>query len=49
MDNKNSELRSQDGYDLGTFHFLKVGWWVLHVIGIAAVFYLGFLYGGTVF
>jgi len=42
---KSSELRSNDGYDIGTWHFLKAGWWVLHVISIAVVFYIGYMLG----
>lgn len=42
-------LRSEDGYDIGTFHFLKTGWWVWHIIAIAGVFYLGYLFGGSIF
>ena len=38
------ELDHSDGYDLGTFHFLKAGWWITHLIGICAVFYAGFYY-----
>jgi hypothetical protein len=36
-----SEIRSADGYDIGTWHFLKAGWWVLHIVGIAGTFYVG--------
>lgn len=35
--------------DPGTFSFLQAGWWVLHVIAIAGIFYLGYLYGHRVF
>jgi len=49
MDNDNHDLRTQDGYELGTFHFLKTGWWVLHLIAIAIVFYLGYAYGARIF
>lgn len=38
-------LQTQDGYDLGTFHFLKAGWWVGHIIFIAVVFYIGWMMG----
>lgn len=34
-------------YDLGTWGFLKAGWWVLHVIAIALFIYIGY-YWGTV-
>jgi len=47
--NNNNDIRTDEGYDLGTFNFLKAGWWILHVVAIAGVFYLGFLYGGSVF
>jgi nitrogenase molybdenum-iron protein alpha/beta subunit len=43
------EIRTEEGYDLGTFNFLKAGWWILHIIAIVGVFYLGYLYGGSVF
>ncbi len=42
---ESSELKSQDGYDIGTWHFLKTGWWVLHVVAIGAVFYVGYAVG----
>jgi|GEM_PF-322073 len=44
-----NELKTQDGYDIGTFHFLKTGWWIFHVIVIALVFYLGYLFGDSIF
>ena len=28
------------------FHFLHVGWWVLHLIAIPLVFIVGFVLGG---
>ncbi len=50
MDEENrSDIKSAENYDLGTFEFLKAGWWILHVIAIAAVFYLGWLWGGRIF
>ncbi len=45
----NNEIKTAQGYDLGTFHFLKAGWWVLHILAIGLVFYLGYLYGASVF
>lgn len=44
-----SEIKTKDSYDIGTFHFLKAGWWVLHIITISGMFYLGYLYGASVF
>ncbi|HEX3010718.1 MAG TPA: hypothetical protein VHQ70_01610 [Syntrophomonadaceae bacterium] len=44
-----SELKTKDGYDIGTWHFLKTGWWILHIIAIAGIFYLGYIYGASVF
>ena len=44
-----SELKTEDGYDIGTWHFLKTGWWILHIIAIAGVFYLGWVFGDAVF
>lgn len=35
-----SEL--QERVELGTWGFLKTGWWVLHVVGILIVGYLGY-------
>lgn len=49
MEMADSELRTEDGYDIGTFHFLKVGWWIWHIIATAGVFYLGYLWGGNLF
>jgi hypothetical protein len=46
---KRSELKSGEDNDLGTFHFLRAGWWIWHVIAIAGIFYLGWLWGGRVF
>ena len=28
-----------------TFHFLHPGWWLIHVVGVAVIFYIGFLLG----
>ncbi len=44
-----SQMATQEGYDLGTFQFLKAGWWVWHIIAIAGVFYLGYIFGGSIF
>jgi len=46
---ENTQYKNADGYDIGTWHFLKAGWWILHVVGIAGVFYVGWLFGGSVF
>lgn len=47
------EMRQDDGnlndMQLGSFNFLRSGWWILHIIAIAGVFYLGYLYGGAIF
>lgn len=43
------EVRTDNDYDLGTFRFLKSGWWIWHVIAIVGVFYLGWLFGGSIF
>jgi hypothetical protein len=32
----------RDRMDLGTWGFLRSGWWVLHVVGIIVVAYLGY-------
>lgn len=40
-----SNATKTGGYDLGSFEFLKAGWWVWHIIAIAGIFYLGYLYG----
>ncbi len=42
-------VERRDEYQLGTFSFLKTGWWVFHVIAIVAIFYLGYLLGGSIF
>lgn len=42
-------IRDEQNYDLGTWGFLKLGWWVLHVVALVAVFYLGYLYGDMIF
>lgn len=47
-ENDQSSPTTTDGYDLGTFRFLKVGWWVWHIVAIAGVFYLGYLYGAAI-
>ncbi|QGT98862.1 hypothetical protein SYNTR_0269 [Candidatus Syntrophocurvum alkaliphilum] len=44
-----NQVKTDDGLDIGTFHFLKTGWWIFHVIIIALTFYLGYLYGGAIF
>lgn len=45
MNEEPNVSRSVNGHDLGTFNYLRVGWWVLHVVGIVAVAYLGYWYG----
>jgi hypothetical protein len=42
-----TELQSRDGYDIGTWHFLKTGWWILHIVAIGIVFYIGYAIGAT--
>lgn len=27
------------------FRFMKLGWWIVHIVGIALVFYLGATFG----
>ena len=44
-----NEVQTRDTYELGTFEFLKAGWWVWHVVAIGGIFYLGYLFGGSVF
>lgn len=44
-----NQLKTDEGYDLGTFHFLKAGWWIWHIIAIVGIFWLGYLYGGSIF
>ncbi|MGE5405160.1 MAG: hypothetical protein ACM3PP_09475 [Candidatus Saccharibacteria bacterium] len=46
MDN---EIRETKTIELGTFSFLQLGWWVLHIIAIVLVFYLGHLFGNVIF
>lgn len=36
--NKKFELFNRDGYD---FNLSKPGWWVLHVLSVAGILYLG--------
>ncbi len=43
------QMATKEGYDLGTFDFLKTGWWVWHIIAILGVFYLGYIFGGSIF
>ncbi|MGI6488010.1 MAG: hypothetical protein GX964_02195 [Syntrophomonadaceae bacterium] len=43
------QTRSDIDMELGTFHFLRTGWWIFHIIAIAGFFYLGWLYGGAIF
>ncbi|MGE5416216.1 MAG: hypothetical protein ACM3UZ_05515 [Acidobacteriota bacterium] len=46
MDN---DVRESEAIELGTFSFLQLGWWVLHIISIVLVFYLGHLFGNVIF
>jgi len=32
----------RDRIDLGTWGFLRTGWWILHIIGILVVGYIGY-------
>ncbi len=38
-----------DSSDLGTWQFLRPGWWFLHAVSIIGLFYLGFLFGDIMF
>jgi len=49
MDNNKSERNTKDRYDLGAFNFLQAGWWILHLIAIVGIFYLGSFYAGKIF
>ncbi|MDW7674735.1 MAG: hypothetical protein SCK28_09385 [Bacillota bacterium] len=31
----------RENYHLGTWGFPSLGWWVLHAVGISAIYYLG--------
>lgn len=46
---EHNEVKTRGDYELGTFEFLKTGWWVWHVIAIVGIFYLGYLFGGSLF
>lgn len=48
-DDFKQDTKTADEIELGSFSFLKSGWWVLHIIAIAAVFYLGWAFGGALF
>ncbi|MGE5373265.1 MAG: hypothetical protein ACM3QZ_14900 [Solirubrobacterales bacterium] len=43
------EERQEIEYSLGTYGFLKPGWWVLHLVSAAVVFSLGYLLGRPIF
>jgi len=43
------DIESKEGYELGTWAFLRTGWWILHLVAIALIFYLGYLYGARIF
>lgn len=47
MEHENNHTGAREGYDLGTFNFLQAGWWILHFAAIAGVFYLGYIFGGS--
>lgn len=40
---------TDNAIELGSFSFLKSGWWILHIVAIVAVFYLGWAFGGALF
>lgn len=44
-----NEVKQEGRYELGSFSFLKTGWWVFHIIAIVAVFYLGYMFGAPIF
>lgn len=44
-----NDVKRDDRTDLGTFSFLQTGWWVLHIIAIIVVFYLGYVFGAPLF
>ncbi|MGE5390738.1 MAG: hypothetical protein ACM3PE_06695 [Deltaproteobacteria bacterium] len=44
-----NDIETREGYELGTWAFLRTGWWILHLVAVALVFYLGYLYGARIF
>ena len=34
-------------YELGTWGFLRAGWWALHVIGIVLFMYIGYYWAAS--
>jgi hypothetical protein len=46
---ENIRIGDAAGYKIGTWHFPKTGWWILHIIGITGVLYFGWLFGGMFF
>jgi hypothetical protein len=32
----------RESMDLGTWGFLRTGWWILHIVGILIVGYIGY-------
>jgi hypothetical protein len=47
--NLEDQIKQENRYELGTWGFLQLGWWVLHIVAVVAVFYLGYLYGAAIF
>lgn len=44
-----NNIKENNHMELGTFSFLQLGWWVWHIIAIVGVFYLGHIFGSSVF
>ncbi len=38
-------MHKHNNYHLGTFGFPSTGWWVVHAVGIAAIYYWGYKAG----
>ena len=40
-----SDVDVRDRIELGTWAFLRSGWWVLHIVAIIVVAYIGYWIG----
>ncbi len=43
------DIKDANDIELRSFSFLRSGWWILHIVSIAVVFYLGWMFGGAIF
>lgn len=43
------DIEEKHPVNLGSWSFLQPGWWILHLVSVVFLFYLGYLLGRPIF